>query len=405
MKRLGLFSLLFLFVLAACSTEETLELGTLLVDVTPDNAYVTVLSDGEVIDYGYGDVRFQDAYPGTFEIIAGLEGETVTTTVELGMQERVTVRLEVREEAHEGVTTQSRTSVSDEDDSDSDRPPWAGRDGDAPKPGGGNKGGDKKKGGDYGDLWVLKRDSDGAPVLHPDTGCVIPLAADGTEITLVVSTDGPAPKCEPAPEDAELVQEVEFGRLNFVRAPKKVLDRAFDEAMSLLTASEDVLTTDAAGHLVAVIDGAHKTIDSPLENVALYKRIMETDGLPGVTLPREPLDTAASLFAAGADKTGDITLDEVVYINGFLGLNDDADGYTHYRPVSYNGLGRFGDVEATVLVQAGEGTWEVQTVNVFETVFGNTDAEGSNARGFTQAADDALQVIEYIHEYAVPTGR
>ena len=55
-----------------------------------------------------------------------------------------------------------------------------------------------------------------------------------------------------------------------------------------------------------------------------------------------------------------------------------------------------------MLVQTSEGRWETQTVSVFDAVFGEQNAAGANATGFAQAADDKLQIIEFIHDYEVP---
>jgi hypothetical protein len=49
-------------------------------------------------------------------------------------------------------------------------------------------------------------------------------------------------------------------------------------------------------------------------------------------------------------------------------------------------------------------SWVPQEVNIYTAVFGGVE-DGfatDDAAGFAQAADDALQVIEFIHEYALP---
>ncbi len=230
---------------------------------------------------------------------------------------------------------------------------------------------------------------------------------------MVLSTDGPEAKCEPTPEDLPYVQEVDFGRLNLVRSPPKVLQKAYDAAMATLAASELPITTDPAGRLVATIAGEPKTIDSPLENVALYEHLirsgMETGtlSLDGVTLPRDPLDIAASLFAGGADKSGTIDLDEVVYINEFLGLNvfEGADDYTHYTDYDYSRESLYDGVMATILVPDPNepGTYHAQDVNLWTwpDMFDSVPVTGSDARGFALAANDALQVIVFVHDNAV----
>ncbi len=293
---------------------------------------------------------------------------------------------------------------------------------------------------------VKALNEDGTPVV-PEVAldCVLPVASyavdpanpdPNTELLhLVVSIDGPEPKCELTEEDLPYVMEVDFGRLNLVRSPSKVLQKAYDAAMTTL-ASGTGITTDPAGRLAAMLaDGTVQVIDSPLENVALYLQMMTnadgtlttTDGTTVITLPDDLvgypttnplpdswLDIAAALFAAGADKTGIIDVDEVVYINEFLGLN--AGGYDHYTGYSYDRQNRYGSVEADLLLPTlgNPTTYEKQTVSIMDYVFDSyepssglapgsgVNATGSNVAGFARAADDALQVIEFIHDYALP---
>ncbi len=73
---------------------------------------------------------------------------------------------------------------------------------------------------------------------------------------------------------AVVPSEVEFGRLSVSRSPNKVSDHSLAEALTTLTVTGAVVTQDAAGRLVITVDGVSKTIDSPLENLALYKAIL-----------------------------------------------------------------------------------------------------------------------------------
>mgnify|MGYP003574381123 FL=1 len=58
---------------------------------------------------------------------------------------------------------------------------------------------------------------------------------------------------------------------------------------------------------------------------------------------------------------------------------------------------------AEVLVyDATTGSWTAETVDILDAVFDGADATATNVAGFTLAADDALQVIEFVHEYEVP---
>ena len=173
------------------------------------------------------------------------------------------------------------------------------------------------------------------------------------------------------------------------------------------------------------------------------------DGAIGAgDLNNQELLLAASLLAAAADKTGSITLDKVVYINFIYGINQLGtlnDGQA--EPKNYFDFGDFGYNRGLTYQNrggtecSGDGTsfvWvlqpEVGVDNHFVTtcmdlVTYAVDPEGlynqgnsvrytymtesyttvpltydfdSNVRGFAQAADDALQVIEYIHNYKVP---
>ncbi len=156
---------------------------------------------------------------------------------------------------------------------------------------------------------------------------------------------------------------------------------------------------------------------------------------------------AASLLAAAADKSGTITLDKVIYINFIYGINQDGtlpDGTTEGR--TYFDFGAFsysrgptyggrssGDCDAgwVWVLQPELDTSGSEILNHFVTqcmeILGyensghNTAINAvrftdmvedyttapnypfdTNVRAFAQAADDALQVIEYIHNYKVP---
>ncbi len=152
------------------------------------------------------------------------------------------------------------------------------------------------------------------------------------------------------PEDGFFVKEADFGRLSLVRAPQSVLDAALDEAIVGLTQTGITkITTDASGRLVAIIgaedwlvnydeiDGNEeyddKTIDSPVENMAIYQELMNR-GFGGklsilkshFTKPDDEdieikcaiLNLAFGALAAGGDKTGNIMVDEIAYLNNWI---------------------------------------------------------------------------------------
>lgn len=169
-------------------------------------------------------------------------------------------------------------------------------------------------------------------------------------------------------------------------------------------------------------------------------------------LTNEQLLLAASLLAAAADKTGSITLDKVVYINSVYGINQtgtlpgevegktyfDFAAYSYQRNVfagrssgacspgwiwvlqpeldangmeivnhfvtqcmeilGYENAGHDPAINAVRFTDMVEAYTTVIDANGNPLVYGFDD----NVRGFAQAADDALQVLEYIHNYSVP---
>jgi hypothetical protein len=253
----------------------------------------------------------------------------------------------------------------------------------------------------FGDLIHIKRDAtSGQPILQKrwieypqdlfDWGyCPIPVDINGDEIPFVDLT------CDPI--DTEAVVEVDyFGRLSGGRTKERVNRMHFDEVISNIKDSGKV-KFDAAGRLVLGYDctrnskgflacSSWKTVDSPMENLALYLRLMkyghlQTDpmevdiwaagdpaagvqyhpalgpedwpklwgafypsnagGDPGYcfqndgtfnaecALPEElstvDFTRAASFLAAAADKTGKITFDLVQYMNRILKISLDTE--------------------------------------------------------------------------------
>ncbi|WP_139837728.1 hypothetical protein [Roseovarius litorisediminis] len=304
--------------------------------------------------------------------------------------------------------------AADEGDDDSDRPEWAGQAGGKDGAGGGQPATSGSKKGDlFGDLWIIDRDSNGVPILTAD-GYVQPLDADGNPIELDE---------EGHPVDETLTVEVELGRLNVGRAPKSVLENRADEVITMLS-SATAVTVDAAGRLVLTVDGEAKTIDSPLENLAIYVSLLTTGSIPGLTADdlvgtdydflvdgqytQADLDASTAFLAAATDKTGEFTSDEIAYIDAFLGINLTTTGDVTYSVVDYSSFSydrsdTYSGVTATVLVEQPDGSFELEDLNIYDTVFGSVDVSAAGSLdAYTQAADDARAVIEFIHEYAVP---
>lgn len=318
-----------------------------------------------------------------------------------------------------------RAPVSTEED-DSDRPVWAGVKGG--KAGGGGKptGAGSKKGDLFGDMVILLRDTNGVPILVDGLVQVVAYVYDA-DMNLVPLKDA-AGNLVAIPYNAEgdllptltldgvtytvYGSEVDLGRLSVARAPEKVLTHSLDEALSKLTATSVVIGLDAAGRLT--VNGV--AIDSPLENLALYDAYM-TGTLPDAlmtTLSTLKFNPAA-LLAAAADKTGDISVDTVVYMNSILGINNLASGiYYNFDTYNYDRTTTWSSVTANVLVLQPDGSYKVVPVNVYDTLF-DADGDGdgdtwvdptpvvgdAGADDFAAAADDYLTVIQFIHDNEV----
>ncbi len=288
--------------------------------------------------------------------------------------------------------------LEDDGDDDSDRPAWAqgNRDLNPHSKGGGRpEGSGTKKGDLYGDLWIILRDENGEPILDAN-GHVQPVLADGTVVQLTEEGDLPA-------EYEDLVVEVELGRTSVSRAPSQVLAHSLDEVLTKLDGAT-VVTLDEAGRLV--IDGT--TIDSPLENLAVYTYLLTggtIDGLP------DGFDVA-SMLGAATDKTGALSIDEVVYLNNILGVNEInvATGtidYYDFSSYDYSRADAYAGVTITYLSDPdGDGVYDTVTEDLMDAVFDGQDWSDSTTGGiddFAQSADDARAVIEFLHNVPVPT--
>lgn len=301
---------------------------------------------------------------------------------------------------------------------DSDRPAWAGTSGKDGKPGRGNTASGTKKGDVYGDMYVVLRDANGVPILKQ--------LADGTWVVQPVDKDGNV-----LPLDAEgnlinpeLAIAVELGRLNVGRSPLQVLSAQYEEALKSINAA-DSITLDASGRLVLTTDGVSAAIDSPLENLALYVELLNNGTITGVTDTSKfasniqylvdgtktsaDFASAASFFAAASDKTATLTVDKIVDMNTILGVSGtltDTTGatYVDYSTYSYDRAATYSSTTVKILVKQSDGSYLPTTVNVYDAVFSSTAYTGTNVSAFTQAADDALKVISYVHDNSAPEG-
>jgi hypothetical protein len=265
----------------------------------------------------------------------------------------------------------------------SDRPAWAGVKGGKGGGGGQPAGAGSKKGDLYGDLFVVLRDPvTGLPVPN-SLGQVQPLDANGNLIPL--NADG-------SPVDPSLTVAVEFSRLSVSRSPSKVAAKSLAEVTTKLAAAlTSAVTYDVAGRLV--IDG--KTVDSPLENLALYQAILKAGG--SLTLPTSngtitlTLANAASFLGAAADKAGSITLDTVMYLDPVLGVPGAFPSTTFsFNPAIYNTTVWVGTVSGSTV------TWTATTLAAAAGLPAQTAVTG--AIDFAAAADAARAVIQFVHD-------
>ena len=313
---------------------------------------------------------------------------------------------------------------------------------------------------DFGDLIILYRDLSGVPYLTADS-CQQPLPSDTCDTTACVLVPGVPAGADVIPVDpatcavttaacATCTEEVDFGRVNEARSPDAVFDAQLaDVIVNLATA--DCRTLDPAGRLVATRVGDDlsvlvSTIDSPLQNLAIYRQLILT-GTLGAPLPEGAgtLDTAARGLGAASDKAGEVNVDLVAYLNFIMGLSDPATStildpktcidvkeevqgdvvmvnkcFLDYGAYGYHRGTNFGALPAPPYIPesapvAGtleylslvpdtdpplfEILYDLITTAVFADEAGDT---GGNIGGFAQASDDTRAVISFMHENQVP---
>lgn len=318
--------------------------------------------------------------------------------------------------------------------------------------GGGNGGGDEDKGGLFGDLLVIDRDTDGVPIFtddgHPQPIVLfasVPAECDTTGLPVIDDPDSlyfQKAWSIPVTDEgavfalyANCPDEVEFGRLSVARAPDDVREQALAEAEAALANGD--IGLDPAGRLTVTSsdpdleEDVVKTIDSSLSNLAIYEALLEAGNLDVdvvTDLYGGFLDRAAAALGGAADKGGKVTVDVVAYLNAFMQIPEDASlvevplpivvgdtRYYNFRDFSYTRSTTYGGnlcYLAVVLDENGlpvpgdeEGWYLVEVVNgsIMDGVFGSEDDySGANVAAFAQAADDARAVIEFMHGHVVP---
>ena len=353
-------------------------------------------------------------------------------------------------------------------------------------PGAGNGGGGGGGGGgttDFGDLIMLYRDDYGVPipspevqVEDPETGelvdgglCWQPLAfnlEDPNICSLDCQVDGKDLNGNDDPNvDVVLVnqytcgvaagcsgctQEVDFGRVNEARSPDTVFESQLDDVIVNLSIA-DCLTLDPAGRVVAsqVEDDlvTSRAIDSPLQNLAIYRELILTGtlGAPLPLLTADYLTTAARALGAASDKTGEFNVDMLAYLNQIMGLDglpttldpkicetyrEEVQGviqlvekcFLDYGAFAYNRDTNFGALPdpayipgsgpvagwfeylAEVVPPTPTPTFEIVQGPITTAVFADESFDDVNIDGFAQAADDARAVIDFMHSNPLPAG-
>lgn len=364
-----------------------------------------------------------------------------------------------------------------------EKPPNAGNGGGG-NGGGGNGGDGDSTAPDLGDLIILYRNADGVPVpsvpvdvQDPETGetvngglCWQPIAFEpascGAQAIPFDDNSGqylvPVNQysCGVETGYTACTQEVDFGRVNAARSPEQVFDSQLaDVFVNLSTA--DQISLDPAGRLVAstcdsTLDNLAKTIDSPLQNLAIYRELILTGNI-GAPLPqgRAILDIAATGLGAASDKSGEVNIDLVAYLNQIMGLSDpqtvtildpklceiyrkevggviqevekcflDYKNFSADIPYAYTRSDNFNALPNPAYIDPDglggvAGMFEFLTLlneddpirpqfikaygQIFEIVFGDgNEFQGSNIGAFAKAADDARAVISFMHENQVP---
>lgn len=353
--------------------------------------------------------------------------------------------------------------------------------------------------------------------------CQLPIAAGCTFLPLNFDKSAFNPELEDAcavqADFTDGLQEVKFGRESVSRAPAAVLDKSYGEALKSINlaingcgdSSGRAIKLDPAGRITLClayetlpVTYAWKTIDAPLENLGLYRAAMTSGCLGPVTeekvgeegvritvitelsaaakgnlfasglghlacngatsVTREDMLSAAVFLAGGADKTSPVTLDEVINLNNYVGVNKWT--YTTSKKVKTLTITYFQFKDATdkgvdgwfaytagvdacnpgvadntvslltkslVTTPSGGVLFEPQSVNVFgasppgvnladaaatvcrngsplsvvcdsaQPVYGPGEANGcGGANWFTQAAEDARKTIWYVHNWRLP---
>lgn len=396
-------------------------------DATP--AFDSLIPSAKAQTQGSGQVQSR---AGSGQSQGGSSGQgqrsTIDATIFRGQGERVII-------------------IFEDDGSDSDRPAWAGGNTEE-NPNSRRNSGSNLPGARqdfFGDLYQVLRDDNGEPILYE--GEVQPYVCDGdvcgytyyvidpatgdpvlAEEVLVSGISADGTKSEVVADlvpTEEMILEADIGRTNVARAPAPVMDHSLDEAVTKILSAETVSLEPGTGRIL--VDGV--AIDSPLENLAVYEALMKyldpytyADEPTGVVLTALDAIIAAgiqpeSLLAAATDKTSPLSLDELIYLNNFLGINTFKDGegdtvldfYDLSTLGDYSRLSTYDNLWVSYLGDCTDTGCTVITGTLIDVVFGGVDdwaddaasvdfvLEGAAADYYWQT-EDARAVIEWVHD-------
>ena len=334
---------------------------------------------------------------------------------------------------------------------------------------------------DLGDLIRLYRDERGVPIVTPGAGgtscedhsegcCLWPLAlADDCPDEckddvgrIHVGAIDPV-TCAVNSTCAPCVVETDFGRTSVIRSPPSVLDDQLSEVIRNLMLSPCAPELDPAGRFQYYAGDPLEayTVDSPIQNLAIYRQLINGTALggsnvPGLAIPQgqDRLLTAARSLGTASDKGGEVNADMVAYVNRILGLTETSDltpievwmrkevmgkmanvpeVFLDYSGFDYTRRGNFQNLPMSPYIprysepytadgifehlaedeslsidtngnglEDSERRFKIEHSGIFATVFNDTDADAGNMNGFVQAADDTRAVINYMHSWPVP---
>jgi len=287
----------------------------------------------------------------------------------------------------------------------------------------------------YGDLWVIIRDENGAPI-RDENGCKQPIAAEPIPILdefgqptgefrdtvpmVVEEYMQDESKCSVVLGYEDYVQEVVLERLNMIRSNMQnpdMLAMAFEEAMKNLNAAEQI-EQDPAGRLVligseeavdpltqeVVLVTTRKTIDSPRENLALYYVLLKEGRLAGYGVERVSAEGEV-IPAPWLELRPDLDLGVLVFLRdgtpgrsggvGLIGNYADLSAAFHSTPLEYGG--RMVDYVQYHEADSLGCLYSDASSDAWPRVYANDPFAGSNVAAFAKHADDTRKMILFIH--------